>query len=316
VTKSCLLGFALIGVAALGAMPLLAQPASPGVPGVSEAQARAMQFETSVVELAKRLNEGPPVPGLSRQKRTERVEFVAGNVRFVANHELAHALVAELKLPVLGREEDTADVYAILKALRLRSKFSDRTLVSASKAWFVSAGRGRRRGESSTYYERHSLDEQRAYQIICLMVGFDPTKFKALADAHKLPEDRRQSCGWDFDTTAASWDRVMAPYLRAAQQPKTTIEVNYGEAAGSLVAVARVFREIRFLETLAEFAAETYLWPAPIKMEMRTCGYSNASWTNQTRTLLICYEMVEDFAQLFRELEQSGKPLNRAGGRS
>jgi Putative metallopeptidase len=140
--------------------------------------------------------------------------------------------------------------------------------------------------------------------IICLMVGSDPVKFKALADVHKLPEDRRRSCGWDFDTTAASWDRVMAPHRRAPDQPRTSIDVVYGDATGTLEVVARSFREIQFLERMAEFAAERYLWPAPIRMEMRSCGEANARWTIPTRTLHICYEMVDEFAKLFREQEQ------------
>ena len=37
------------------------------------------------------------------------------------------------------------------------------------------------------YYGRHGLNEQRAYQIVCLMVGSDPVRFKALADETKLP---------------------------------------------------------------------------------------------------------------------------------
>ena len=78
----------------------------------------------------------------------------------------------------------------------------------------------------------------------------------------------------------------------------------YGEGKGRLELSARSFREIRFLEHMADFAAERYLWPAPIKMEMLTCGYANARWTIRTRTMQICYELVDEFARLFREQER------------
>jgi hypothetical protein len=42
------------------------------------------------------------------------VELVFGNVLFVAAHELGHALVSEMTLPMLGREEVAADLFAIL----------------------------------------------------------------------------------------------------------------------------------------------------------------------------------------------------------
>ena len=264
------------------------------------------------MDLARTLANEPRLRGLSAQKRQERVEFVVGNMIFVAAHELGHAVISELDLPVLGREEDTADVFAILKALVVvGTEFSQGILVRATDAWFTSALRDRREGERPTYYQRHGLDEQRAYHIVCLMVGSDPVKFKDLADEKNLPEDRRRSCGWDYDTAVRSWERVMTPHLRAADQPKAHIDVIYGDAKGTLEVVARSFREIRFLEHFADYAADRYLWPAPIVMEMRSCGEAGARWTIPTRTLHICYEMVDEFVELFNERERSLKTAKR-----
>jgi Putative metallopeptidase len=318
--KPARLGFALLVLAGLGMGPLFAQPASPASPPVQPSpalQARAAELDASIVELAGRLANEPRLRGLSPQKRQERVEFVVGNMIFVTAHELGHAVVSELDLPVLAREEDTADVYAILKALRVvGNEFAHRTLVRATNAWFLSARRDRRDGDTPTYYQRHGLDEQRAYHIVCLMFGSDPAKFKALADEHKLPEDRRRSCGWDYDTAARSWERVLAPHLRAPDQPKARIEVIYGDATGPLEVVARSFREIRFLEHFAEYAAGQYLWPAPIVMEMRSCGEPGARWTIPTRTMHICYEMVDEFVELFNEQERSLQTARRRTNRS
>jgi Putative metallopeptidase len=313
-------GVALLALLGLGGGPLFAQPASSSAPTVQvspELQARSTEFEASLAELARRLANEPRLRGLSPEKRQERVEFVVGNLLFVLAHELGHAVISELDLPVLAREEDTADVYAIRKALAVvGNAFSHRVLVRASNAWFLSARRDRRDGEAPTYYQRHGLDEQRAYQIICLMVGSDPVKFKDLADEHKLPEDRRRSCGWDYDTASRSWQRVMAPHVRASDQPKAQVDVIYGEARGSLEVVARSLREIRFLEHMAEYAAEQYLWPAPITMEMRSCGEAGARWTIPTRTMHVCYEMVDEFVELFNEQERSLRTARRGTKRS
>ena len=148
------------------------------------------------------------------------------------------------------------------------------------------------------YYGRHGLNEQRAYQIVCLMVGSDPARFKALADETKLPADRRRSCGWDFDTAARSWTKLLTPHRRAPEQPKIPIEVGYGNAKGELEVFAEWFRSIRFLEIFADVFTDLYVWPAPIKMEMRTCGEPGARWTIPSRTLHICYEMAQEFAEL------------------
>ena len=193
--------------------------------------------------------------------------------------------------------------FAILTALDVvATEFSLRVLVNASRGWFLSSRRDKKEGEAPDYYGRHGLDEQRAYRIVCLMVGSDPAKFKVAADEAKLPEDRRTSCGWDYDTATRSWRRLLdTPHRRAPDQPKTQIEIVYGDAQGILGIFAQSFRTIRLLETLAEYVSERYVWPAPFTMEMRACGEPGARWTIPTRRLHICYELGLEFAQLYRE---------------
>jgi hypothetical protein len=231
---------------------------------------------------------------------------------FVAAHEMGHAVISELDLPVLGREEDAADAFATIGALKVvANDFSHRVLEEAAKGWFWAARREQKDGERPAYYGAHGLNEQRAYQIVCLMVGSDPVKFKALADARKLPDDRQRSCAWDFETAARSWERVVAPHRRAADQPKTPIKVDYREARGELEVLARWFRSIRFLEIFAELFRDRYVWPAPIEMEMRSCGEPGARWTVPLRKLHICYEMAQEFAELYRDYDGDRKMAKR-----
>jgi hypothetical protein len=174
-------------------------------------------------------------------------------------------------------------------------------LEEATKGWFWTARRDKRERAKPAHYDRHGFDEQRAYQIVCMMVGSDPVRFKTLADETKLPEERRRTCGWDFETAAQSWGTLLAPHRRTADQPKTAIEVSYGEAKGELEILAQWFRSIRFLEIFADLFAERYAWPAPITLEMRSCGESGARWTTPRRKVHICYEMAQEFAELYRE---------------
>jgi len=96
------------------------------------------------------------------------------------------------------------------------------------------------------------------------MVGSDRERFKDLADETELPDDRRRSCGWDFDTASRSWDRALTPYRRTSEQPKPRIEVIYGPATGKLALHQRIFSGTRFLETIVEQVAERYAWPEPM----------------------------------------------------
>jgi hypothetical protein len=262
-------------------------------------------FEAGVDEAVRELGKEPELRHLSPKQLRARAEFVFGNMLFVTTHELAHALVSEMDLLVLGREEDAADAFATLGALLCGTEFSRRMLVEAAKGWFMTAQRNRKDGDTPTYYDRHGLDQQRAYQIVCLMVGSNPERFKDLADETDLPADRRRSCTWDYDTASRSWDRALASHQRGDGQPKTRIEVVYGEGKGELALYASIFSAMRFLETIVEQVADRFAWPAPIVVEMRTCGEANARWTVPTRRLHICYELAQEFAELYRDFGKS-----------
>jgi Putative metallopeptidase len=274
----------------LGTGPLFAQAAPPAAPTFAE---RVAVTERELVEHEPSLHQFPA------HKRQTLIEFVIGNVLFVSTHELGHGVLAEFELPNLGHDEDAADSFAILTALKVGKEFSDRVLIEANHGWYLADLRDRHTGEKPAYYDSHGMNLQRGYQIICMMVGSHPEKFAELADRAEMPEDRQQSCKLDFTFTEWSWDTLLKPHLRAPEQPKQKIELTYGEATGKLAVYARTFRDIKFLETLAESVGARYAWPRPFAMEMVTCGEVGANW--HSGKLKICYEMAQEFAELYRD---------------
>jgi Putative metallopeptidase len=228
-------------------------------------------------------------------------EFVSGNMLFVLLHELAHASITEMGLPVLGKMEDAADSFAALRLIRVGSDFSHRVLTEAAKGWFMADRRDQKAGGKITYYDEHGLNQQRAYQIVCLMVGSDDVKFKDLAKETKLPEERQESCAGDFSNAAYSWDLLLEPHRRAPDQPKTEIDMVYGPAEGRAAISQHVAREIRLLQTVAERVASDFVWPMPFSLEMQSCGVPNSRWDLATHKLTLCYELAAEFADLYRD---------------
>jgi hypothetical protein len=243
----------------------------------------------------------PKFKGSSPEYVQGLVEFVSGNMLFVLYHELAHATITQMGLPVLGKMEDAADTFATLRLIRVGSDFSRRVLANAAKGWFLADRRDRKTGDKVEYYDEHGLNQQRAYQIVCLMVGSDDEKFKDLAQDTKLPEDRQDTCAGDYSNAAYSWDLVLKPNRRAADQPSTKIDVIDGPAEGRAAVAQRVNSSIRLLETVAEHAADDFVWPAPFALEMQTCGFPNARWDLESHKLIMCYELAADFADLYRD---------------
>jgi hypothetical protein len=286
-----------------------APPASPSL------EAR-LSFQAKIDAQARALARDPHLKRVPRHQHQALAEFVVGNVLFVATREMGRAFLSEMEVPVVGGEEQAADDFAVLTMLKQGERdFSDRVLIEAAKGWFVSGRRDKKRGHTPGYYDRHGLGERRAYRIVCLMVGSDPVRFTALAEETKLPSDRRRRCGWEYDTVTRSWERVLAPHRRAPDQPKAQIEVIYGEATGRLALYAQAFRNLRFLETIADLAADRFAWRAPIVMELRSCGGTDARWTIPTRRLHICYEMARDLAALYRDFGHERKRMKRTAKR-
>jgi len=213
---------------------------------------------------------------------------------------MGHTHIAEMGLPVLGREEDAADSFAVVTMLEVGSSFSDNVLVQAATGWFLNALRDEREGASLTFYDVHGLDKQRAFEIVCLMVGSDPDRFLDLASKVGLPEERQETCRGDYSNASWSWETVMKPHLRASGQPKMVITTTYGKGEGDLGVFEQTFRAMRLLETVADYAADRYVWRRSFEMEMQTCGTANARWELSTRKLTLCYELAAEFSQLYR----------------
>jgi hypothetical protein len=259
------------------------------------------QLQARIDAAAVALGSNPRFKKTSLKFRQEIMQFVIGNILFAMLHELGHTAVDEMGLPVLGKEEDEADSFAAVRLIRLGSVFSHRVLVEAAKGWFLSVRRDKKEGDEVHYYDAHGLDQQRAYQIVCLMVGATPLQFKDLADETKLPEDRQKSCVRDYSKASSSWELVLKTHLRSADQPKTKIDAVYGEGQGDrLESIAQVLRSIKLLETLAERWSESFAWPEPFTLEAQTCGFPNAAWVQATRKLTLCYELVADYGDLYR----------------
>jgi len=282
-------GSALVVAVAFSGGATLAQPA-PSAPA---------SLQDRINEVARALQSKPRLKKLSAKQRENLVNFIVGNTLFVMLHELGHGTVAEFNIPITGREEDSADNFAIVNLLRVGNAFSHRILVEAARGWFLSDRRDRDDKEPLEYYDEHSLDKQRAYQIVCVMVGSDPVAFKDLADETKLPEDRQKTCKRDYETAAAGWGAVLKPHLRSPEQPKTKIAVAYGDGKGKYDGYAEGFRSLRLLDVVADRLSELFAWPVPFALETQTCGFINAQWVTETHKLTLCYELADDFADFY-----------------
>ena len=206
--------------------PLICVPALLAVLGFAATPAFSQAVPNETDLFVKRINAAahalgshPKLAKLSEQDRQKLTEFVVGNMLFVILHELGHAAITQLSIPVLGKPEDAADSFAAVGLIRIGSTFTQRVLADAAKGWFLNDRRDVATDDTVAFYDEHGLDQQRAYQIVCFMVGSDDEKFKSLANEVKLPPERQDTCAGDYSNASWSWDQVLKPHVRAADQP-------------------------------------------------------------------------------------------------
>jgi hypothetical protein len=272
-------------------------------------------LQARIKEAGDKLGAKPQFKSLSPKYRQGLAEFVTGNMLFVILHELGHTTITQMGLPVLGRPEDAADSFAAVGLIRIGSTFTESVLNAAAKGWFLADRRDKETDDTVAFYDEHGLNQQRAYQIVCFMVGSDEKKFGKLAEETKLPKERQDSCAGDFSNAAYSWDLLLKPHVRMPDQQKTDIKVVYGDAKGRLADAAEALKSIGLLEAVATHTAEAFNWPTPFSLEAISCGFPNARWDLPSKKLTVCYELAADFAELYRGYGPQEKTASAAKGK-
>lgn len=249
---------------------------------------------------------------MSKAQRAEMLRFAHNNSLFVLYHEVAHLLFDQLDLPVLGREEDAADNVATWILLNKNTPEARQALIDAAQGWFYSGIAYNSGGYESDFAAGYSLDKQRAYQIVCLMVGMDRTAFRHIANKYELLPDRQDSCGVDYEMIDRSWTGLFAAH-QATEKP-ATVSVSYRHASGKLRAAADALRRSGMLESVAGELRALPL-PRPVRINARRCGEANAFYDSDAIEVIFCYELMQDYMDLYADNRpaEEPEPQRRAG---
>jgi hypothetical protein len=145
------------------------------------------------------------------QTEDEIGEKVLGAAAFFFFHELGHALVHQLDLPITGREEDAVDDLAALLAL---TGGDQGAMMLADTVEQFADMVVQKENEELRFWDEHSLDAQRMYHVLCLIYGSDPEKYKALVGDDMLPQQRAQRCPHEYKQRVRSWDRLLRDHLK------------------------------------------------------------------------------------------------------
>ncbi len=133
-----------------------------------------------------------------------RQDAILGSVYFSLFHEIGHAAIDMLEWPVLGREEDAADMLAAYAILTVDKPWSERLVRGAASMWEQEARR--ERPDRGALADVHSLSSQRFFNLLCLAYGSDPITFSSVK--RDLPSERAAGCGREFKRLKSSISKL------------------------------------------------------------------------------------------------------------
>ncbi len=231
----------------------------------------------------------------AKQERADMLRFAEHNSLFVLYHEVAHLLIDQLRLPVLGKEEDAADNFATWVLLGEKTPHANQALRSSVKGWLLSGiayGSGQ---YEEDYYDGYSLDRERAMQILCLMVGSDGAAFRDMANEYAIPRGRQDTCRWDYDLIDRSYSALL-------DEPGTgtRVVVRYHDAGFRLRKAERVLRASGIFEQVAEHVRRGYRISRPVRFTAKRCDEANAFYDADTVEIIFCYELMADYMDLYK----------------
>lgn len=216
-------------------------------------------------------------------------DFIANEVIATFYHELGHGLIDALQIPVLGREEDAADTLSVILMHDIWVEESAAAiLTSDAMTYALRAGDANTPPDPSAYADVHSLDLQRYYAVVCLFYGANPEGRRQLAVDLKLPEEKLESCPYEFESARGAWDKVLEG---AAPGPDT-----YG------LVMAAGQEGMPLADLLAEEVVsmnEHFGLPVEITVQVADCGEANAFYSPDEKTITMCNEYAQDLQHLW-----------------
>jgi hypothetical protein len=219
-------------------------------------------------------------------------DFISSNLIAIFYHELGHALIDIMKLPIYGQEEDAADV---LSALLIHETFDEAAAVRVAYATAFAFRQDHERntagGAEVAYWDVHGPDLQRYYNFICLFYGANPQSRLAVADELNLPEGRRGTCEEEFELASRSWGPVMKELS--------------GNGAGRSIRFLADHRADVFGKLSADVIAEKVRTmnadmslPKSLLVRVESCGTSNAFYDPKAREIIMCTEFARSLAEM------------------
>lgn len=214
-------------------------------------------------------------------------EFVRDNVLAIFYHELGHALIDVLELPIYGQEEDAADVASVMLMHYLYDdEVATQMVMSTAQAFSAEAAE---EAGDVAFWGVHGASEQRYYNTICIFYGGDPANREEMITVMGLPEERAETCEEEFAQADYSWGNVLADISTDEPAESFVLDVRSSDAPITALAME---------EEVAALNVD-FVLPVDLPVIVEACGEANAFYDPVAREITMCIEFEAYLSTLY-----------------
>ncbi len=220
----------------------------------------------------------------------KQFEFVRTNLVSTFYHELGHALIDMMDLPVLGQEEDAADVFSVVVIDELFKPKEALAINSGGAMGFkVDADDRMGKGREWDWADEHGPDMQRYYNIVCLTYGSNPDKRAGFAQEMGLPQDRADYCNGEYDLAKRGWN----PVIKRIEDAKSGDSVSFRQTART----ALQQRAAQVIATEVKLVNERFNLPKHLRVTVKRCSRGRnmyAFYSASRRKITVCTNYIDE----------------------
>lgn len=217
------------------------------------------------------------------------IPYVDSNTLAIFYHELGHALIDVMNLPVLGQEETAADVLSVLLFDYIFVEDDAEAIARDVAASFLLAAA--EPDSEPAFWDVHGLDLQRFFTLVCLHYGAFPERRSGFRKDMKLPDERAEGCAQERALADDSWGVFLD-------------EISSGEAGSAKLTFRKAVEpeteaQATMVETLETEVREWNAFaglPGAVTVVFDRCDEINAFYTPDDRTITMCAEYADYLA--------------------
>jgi hypothetical protein len=227
-------------------------------------------------------------PVQAQEELTAEEAYAQNIFLSIMYHEMGHALIDIMQLPVLGLEEDAADVMSVVLMQQFwEAEPAEDIARSAAEFWSANVEYWKAEGVEETYWDVHSPDARRVSTYVCLFYGADPDNRVDFAADMGLPDDREATCPDEFTLANDSWG-VYLSEIEDAGAGQTIVFAGDAAADGYSALV----------QSEVDWMNERMSLPGTLTIKIESCGESNAFYDPETKSITMCTELIDDIERL------------------